>query len=213
MGRIFTVVPDARVWTTRAEQRRARVEQLCVGVEQRWQGLRSVTFSTIGAGREYLHCGTQSKPEASAEACSPRRCRCRFVLMVAGKGLACGLSQAFPSLFASRCSSRRSLWRLCLSFSSGTCTGTGTGSAAPKPNMARSRTGSMKVSSATHRQRWGTRGPTLSWVSRCAPAACGEGVTLRSPCQRCSTPTHSCSTRARRCSARVVLTRARPVQL
>ena len=91
-------------------------------------------FSTIGAGREYLHCGTQSKPEASAEACSPRRCRCRFVLMVAGKGLACGLSQAFPSLFASRFSSRRSLWRLCLSLasSSGTCTGTGTGSAAPK---------------------------------------------------------------------------------
>ena len=133
-------------------------------------------FSTIGAGREYLHCGTQSKPEASAEACSPRRCRCRFVLMVAGKGLACGLSQAFPSLFASRFSSRRSLWRLCLSLasSSGTCTGTGTGSAAPKPNMARSRTGSMKVSSATHRQRWGTRGPTLSWVSRCAPAACGR---------------------------------------
>ena len=44
--------------------------------------------------------------------------------------------------------------------------------------------------SATHRQRWGTRGPTLSWVSRCAPAACGEGVTLRSPCPccwRCST--------------------------
>ena len=63
--------------------------------------------------------------------------------------------------------------------------------------------------SATHRQRWGTRGPTLSWVIRCAPAACGEGVTLRSPCQRCSTPTHSCSTRARRCSARVVHTRAR----
>ena len=28
-----------------SEQRRARVEQLCVGVEQRWQGLRSVTPS------------------------------------------------------------------------------------------------------------------------------------------------------------------------
>ena len=27
-------VARARVWTTRAEQRRARVEQLCVGVEQ-----------------------------------------------------------------------------------------------------------------------------------------------------------------------------------
>ena len=64
--------------------------------------------------------------------------------------------------------------------------------------------------SATHRQRWGTRGPTLSWVSRCAPAACGEGVTLRSPCQRCSTPTHSCSTRARRCSARRPHARAPP---
>ena len=64
--------------------------------------------------------------------------------------------------------------------------------------------------SATHRQRWGTRGPTLSWVSRCAPAACGEGVTLRSPCQRCSTPTHSCSTRARRCCARRPHARAPP---
>ena len=70
--------------------------------------------------------------------------------------------------------------------------------------------------SATHRQRWGTRGPTLSWVSRCAPAACGEGVTLRSPCPccwRCSTThlpllallhphTPSCSVRSVRARAR-----------
>ena len=34
------------------------------------------------------------------------------------------------------------------------------------------------MGNATHRQRWETRGPALSWVSRCAPAACGEGVTL-----------------------------------
>ena len=44
----------ARVWTTRAEQRRARVEQLCVGVEQRWQGLRSVTPSPHAAGAQRL---------------------------------------------------------------------------------------------------------------------------------------------------------------
>ena len=51
--------------------------------------------------------------------------------------------------------------------------------------------------SATHRQRWGTRGPTLSWVSRCAPAACGEGVTLRSgspcPCPCCSRCCSGCT--------------------
>ena len=70
--------------------------------------------------------------------------------------------------------------------------------------------------SATHRQRWGTRGLALSWVSRCAPAACGEGVTLRSPCPccwRCSTThlpllallhphTPSCSVRSVRARAR-----------
>ena len=75
MGRIFTVVPDARAcarvlgarvdgaWSVpggaracarRAEQRRARVEQLCVGVEQRWQGLRSVTPSPHAAGAQRL---------------------------------------------------------------------------------------------------------------------------------------------------------------
>ena len=47
-------VARARVWTTRAEQRRARVEQLCVGVEQRWQGLRSVTPSPHAAGAQRL---------------------------------------------------------------------------------------------------------------------------------------------------------------
>ena len=45
---------QGRVWTTRAEQRRARVEQLCVGVEQRWQGLRSVTPSPHAAGAQRL---------------------------------------------------------------------------------------------------------------------------------------------------------------
>ena len=37
----------ARACGRRAEQRRARVEQLCVGVEQRQQGLRSVTPSQV----------------------------------------------------------------------------------------------------------------------------------------------------------------------
>ena len=32
----------------------ARVEQLCVGVEQRWQGLRSVTPSPHAAGAQRL---------------------------------------------------------------------------------------------------------------------------------------------------------------
>ena len=76
MGRIFTVLPDARAcarvlgaradgawWCAAAracgrergaEQRRARVEQLCVGVEQRWQGLRSVTPSPHAAGAQRL---------------------------------------------------------------------------------------------------------------------------------------------------------------
>ena len=64
MGRIFTVVryhtgtvPEpggARACGRRAEQRRARVEQLCVGVEQRWQGLRSVTPSPHAAGAQRL---------------------------------------------------------------------------------------------------------------------------------------------------------------
>ena len=39
----------------------------------------------------------------------------------------------------------------------------------------------LRFGMATHRQRWETRGPALSWVSRCAPAACGEGVTLPYP--------------------------------
>ena len=43
----------AGFWS-RAEQRRARVEQLCVGVEQRWQGLRSVTPSPHAAGAQRL---------------------------------------------------------------------------------------------------------------------------------------------------------------
>ena len=42
-------------WRARvSEQWRARVEQLCVGVEQRWQGLRSVTPSPHAAGAQRL---------------------------------------------------------------------------------------------------------------------------------------------------------------
>ena len=44
----------ARACGRRAEQRRVRVEQLCVGVEQRWQGLRSVTPSPHAAGAQRL---------------------------------------------------------------------------------------------------------------------------------------------------------------
>ena len=44
----------ARACGRRAEQWRVRVEQLCVGVEQRWQGLRSVTPSPHAAGAQRL---------------------------------------------------------------------------------------------------------------------------------------------------------------
>ena len=55
MGRIFTVVRTrAREDDACRAARRARVEQLCVGVEQRWQGLRSVTPSPHAAGAQRL---------------------------------------------------------------------------------------------------------------------------------------------------------------
>ena len=44
----------ARVDDVQSRQRRARVEQLCVGVEQRWQGLRSVPPSPHAAGAQRL---------------------------------------------------------------------------------------------------------------------------------------------------------------
>ena len=48
-ARGWSLVVRARADERGAEQRRARVEQLCVGVEQRWQGLRSVTPSPHAA--------------------------------------------------------------------------------------------------------------------------------------------------------------------
>ena len=51
-ARGWSLVVRARVDERGAEQRRAR--RLCVGVEQRWQGLRSVTPSPHATGAQRL---------------------------------------------------------------------------------------------------------------------------------------------------------------